>query len=233
VQQLQDHGIRVMASSIIGLEEHSSENIDQVIDWAVGHEADFHQFMLYTPTPGTPFYAEILERGLLLSESEIEWADIHGQLRFNYHHPHIKEGQETEFLLRAFKRDYDVNGPSIMRMMSTIMKGWKKYRNHPDKRIRERIAREAENLPVFYAGALWAMQRWFENNPSVFTKASSLLESIYREFGLKSRLAAPVAGRIALHLLRNEKRRLLKGYPCEPPFFYESAPQVAIPPPRP
>lgn len=223
VRQFQDHGIKIMASSIIGLQEHTPENIDQVIGWAVDHGADFHQFMLYTPTPGTPFYAEISEKGLLLSESEIEWADIHGQLRFNYHHPHIKEGQETEFLLRAFKRDYDVNGPSIMRMMSTVMKGWKKYRNHPEKRIRERFEREAENLPVFYAGALWAMQRWFEDNPSVFTKTSSLLESIYREFGLKSRLAAPILGRRLIYLLHKEEKRLAAGHTFEPPTFYETS----------
>ena len=45
-------------------------------------------------------------------------ADSHGQQRFNYRHKHIKNGQETEFLLRAFKRDFEVNGPSIIRMMS-------------------------------------------------------------------------------------------------------------------
>ena len=54
VRQLQSHGIRVLGSSIIGLEEHTPENIDAVIDHAVGHNTDMHQFMLYTPVPGTP-----------------------------------------------------------------------------------------------------------------------------------------------------------------------------------
>ena len=55
---LQSHGIRVLGSSIIGIEEHTPENIDEVIDYAVGHNTDLHQFMLYTPIPGTPLYAE-------------------------------------------------------------------------------------------------------------------------------------------------------------------------------
>jgi radical SAM superfamily enzyme YgiQ (UPF0313 family) len=62
VRELQSHGIRVMGSTIIGLEEHTPENIDDAIDWAVSHNADWHQFMLYTPTPGTPLYAESKRR---------------------------------------------------------------------------------------------------------------------------------------------------------------------------
>ena len=53
---LQSHGIRVLGSTIIGLEEHTPENIDDVIDYAVSHDTDFHQFMLYTPIPGTPLW---------------------------------------------------------------------------------------------------------------------------------------------------------------------------------
>ena len=54
VRRLQAHGIRVLGSTIIGLEDHTPENIDGVIEHAVRHDTDFHQFMLYTPLPGTP-----------------------------------------------------------------------------------------------------------------------------------------------------------------------------------
>ena len=66
IRALQSHGIRVLGSSIIGLEEHTAENIDEVIDYAVGHGTDLHQFMLYTPIPGTPLYAEQAAEGALL-----------------------------------------------------------------------------------------------------------------------------------------------------------------------
>jgi biotin synthase-like enzyme len=58
VRQLQSHGIRVLGSTIIGLEEHTSENIGEVIEHAVKHNTDLRQFMLYTPLPGTPLRAE-------------------------------------------------------------------------------------------------------------------------------------------------------------------------------
>ena len=36
------------------------------IDHAVAHDTEFHQFMLYTPVPGTPLYAEHRANGTLL-----------------------------------------------------------------------------------------------------------------------------------------------------------------------
>ncbi len=38
VRTLQSHGIRVLGSTIIGLEEHTPENIDRAIDYAVDHD---------------------------------------------------------------------------------------------------------------------------------------------------------------------------------------------------
>ena len=151
VRLLQSHGIRVLGSSIIGLEEHTAENIDEVIDQAVAHNTDMHQFMLYTPIPGTPLFAELEAKGALLSFAETSPGDIHGQLKFNYRHPHIKDGEEGEFLLRTFHRDFAVNGPSIVRIIHTLLQGWKRHKNHPNPRIRARFAHEAANLPVKYA----------------------------------------------------------------------------------
>ena len=42
------------------------------IDYAVRHDTDFHQFMLYTPIPGTPLHAELTAQGLMKDESEYE-----------------------------------------------------------------------------------------------------------------------------------------------------------------
>jgi radical SAM superfamily enzyme YgiQ (UPF0313 family) len=65
VRDLQAHGIRVLGSTIIGLEHHTPENIDEAIEYAVRHDADFHQFMLYMPLPGTPLYKDWMKRNVL------------------------------------------------------------------------------------------------------------------------------------------------------------------------
>jgi radical SAM superfamily enzyme YgiQ (UPF0313 family) len=136
VKRLQSHGIRVLGSSIIGLENHKPETMDQIISHAVRHQADFHQFMLYTPVPGTPLYEAHQKNKTLLSKKEFPPADAHGQYRFNYRHANIEPGQEEGFLLQAFEQDFQQNGPSLARLIRTLLTGWQRYKNSPDKRIR-------------------------------------------------------------------------------------------------
>ncbi len=186
VHNLQSHGIRVLGSSIIGLEEHTPENIDEVIEHAVSHDSDFHQFMLYTPIPGTPLYAELEAKAAMKNFTEVAVPDIHGQAMFNYRHPHIKDGQEGEFLLRAFERDFAVNGPSVVRIVRTTLRGWQRHKNHSDPRIRARFAHEAANLPERYAGVLWAAAERYRDDPHRFQLISEILAEFYDEFGASS-----------------------------------------------
>ncbi|MGQ0736816.1 MAG: B12-binding domain-containing radical SAM protein [Acidobacteriota bacterium] len=132
--ELQSHGIRVHGSTIIGLEHHTPENINEVIDHAVAHEAVFHQFMLYTPVPGTPLYREVESAGRLLKD--VSLADIHGQFKFNFRHAAISRDESKAFLDRAFRRDFEVNGPSLYRLMASMLTGWRRYRDDPDMRVR-------------------------------------------------------------------------------------------------
>lgn len=222
VRLLQSHGIRVLGSSIIGLEDHTPETIDAAIDYAVRYGTDFHQFMLYTPIPGTPLHAELAAKGLMKDESEFHPSDIHGQLIFNYRHAHIKNGEEAEFILRAFQRDFEVNGPSVMRIVRTTLAGWKRYKNHPDSRIRQRYAWEARELSTTFSALVGGVRRYYQRrDPRMAAKAEQLLGELFGEFGLKSRFYAAVGGRYVLHTVREEEKRLARGWTYEPPTCYE------------
>jgi len=221
VRRLQSHGIRVLGSTIIGLENHTPENIDRVIDYAVRHNADFHQFMLYTALPGTPLYAELDGEGTLLSEAECPTPDTHGQYKFNYRHPHIAGGKETEYLLRAFRRDFEVNGPSLVRVVQTTLAGWKRYGTHPDPRIRRRIAFDTNGLATVWPAAVAATQRYYRGDPSMRAKMQTVLSELHLAFGLKSRLNAALGGRYLVRKIRAEAKRLAEGWTYEPPTFYE------------
>jgi radical SAM superfamily enzyme YgiQ (UPF0313 family)/anti-anti-sigma regulatory factor len=226
VRELQSHGICVLGSSIIGLEDHAPENIHEAIDYAVIHNTDFHQFMLYTPLPGTPLYAEHLRDENLLSEEECPIADVHGQYRFNYRHKHIPAGQETEFLNHAFQQDFEANGPSLARMMRTMLTGWKRYKNHPDPRIRERFQWKCRGLKSGYAGSVWAMKKWYKNQKPMGEKMASLLHDLYEEFGWATRVIAPVIGRVVHFAMKLESGRLGKGWTYEPHVVYEKNAQA-------
>ncbi|HXK08845.1 MAG TPA: B12-binding domain-containing radical SAM protein [Vicinamibacteria bacterium] len=227
VDRLQGLGIRVLGSSIVGLPEHGADNIDRAIDHAVAHDTELHQFMLYTPVPGTPLYAEHRASGTLLSAEECPDADTHGQLRFNYRHPRIRKGEESEYLLRAFRRDFEVNGPSVTRIARTLLRGWLALKDHPDSRVRERVAFETRDLATDYAGALWASERWFaRQNPALAARLRLTRGAVEREFGWKARLAARVVGPLVLATLWREERRLSRGRTYEPPTFYEANPSA-------
>jgi hypothetical protein len=65
-RELRQHGIKVLGSTIVGLEHHTPDNIEGEIEHAISHATDFHQFILYTPIPGTPLYQEMQEKQRLL-----------------------------------------------------------------------------------------------------------------------------------------------------------------------
>ncbi|MGW8258067.1 MAG: B12-binding domain-containing radical SAM protein [Thermoguttaceae bacterium] len=221
VRRLQSHGIRVLGSTIIALENHTYENIDEAIEYAARHDTDFHQFMLYTPIPGTPLHAELTEKGLMKDESEFHISDIHGQYILNYRHPHLNDQQTAELMIRAFSRDFQRNGPSVARIVRTTLAGRRRYKNHPDDCIRERYARESRDLAFSFSALVGAAKLYFRRNRELNAKMSALLGEIHAEYGWKSRLASFIGGRWLLGKIRKEEKRLAAGWNPEPKTFYE------------
>ncbi|HUO13600.1 MAG TPA: B12-binding domain-containing radical SAM protein [Verrucomicrobiae bacterium] len=219
-RELREHGIRVQGSTIIGLEHHTPENIVSEIEHAVSHNTDFHQFMLYTPVPGTPLYQQMSEQGRLLPD--VDYADVHGQYKFNFKHAAISRDDSKRFLDWAFWRDFEVNGPSLYRIARTLLAGWKRYKDWPDARVRERFANEMHRLNGIYSSALWAMEREFRK---VDGKVSGQIRAVRREFrdesGLLSRVMPSVLGPVLLWTTRREDRRLARGKTYEPPTILE------------
>ncbi|MFH0939671.1 MAG: cobalamin-dependent protein [Planctomycetota bacterium] len=220
VRTLQSHGIRVLGSTIIGLEEHTPANLDKVIEYAVSHDADFHQFMLYTPLAGTPLFNELKAKNLLLDPECLNAPDWHGQLKFAHRHESIPAGLETQALKDAFERDFAVNGPSIIRLTRTFLQGFLRYRNSSDARIRSRAHREANELIIGYAAGLWATARWYRRGtPAIRARIASLQRQIYAAFGLRARAAAWLMGPVVYLRMQAEARRLKKGWRYEPQVF--------------
>lgn len=218
--ELREHGIKLLGSTIVGLEHHTPENIGEEIEYAIAHDTDFHQFMLYTPVPGTPLYAEMSQQGRMLGD--VNLADIHGQHQFNFRHAAISREDSKRFLDQAFRRDFERNGPSIYRICRTTLNGWRRYKNDPDPRVRARFAWEARALRDGYAAALWAMERHLRStNETVARKVRVLRQEIGREFGLLSRVVSGVLGPVVLWSLRREERRLAQGITYEPRTIIE------------
>lgn len=214
-RELRSHGIKLLGSTIVGLEHHTPENIEAEIEHAIAHETDFHQFMLYTPAPGTALYSEMLSQGRLLED--IDFADMHGQDKFNFRHTAISRDDSRRWLDWAFRRDFERNGPSLYRICRTTLEGWKRYKNDPDRRIRERFKWEVRSLRDAHGALLWAMERRLKNtNQTLSVQIRTVRQDIGREFGLVSRLASRLLGPFLLWTTIREEKRLARGVTYEP-----------------
>jgi len=225
-RELQQNGIKLLGSTIIGLEHHTPENIHEEIEYAVSCGTDFHQFMLYTPVPGTPLYQQMEAEGRLL---DVNLADIHGQHKFNFEHGAISRDESKEYLDEAFQRDFELNGPSLFRICRTTLEGWRRHRNHPDERVRERFARDFATLRSSWTGILWAMERQLRaSNQTVSRRIRELRADILRECGgINARLTNAVVGPLMLWTAKMERMRLRKGITYEPPMIVQHWPPAA------
>jgi radical SAM superfamily enzyme YgiQ (UPF0313 family) len=212
-RELRSHGIKLLGSTIIGLEHHTPENIHEEIEHAVSHDTDFHQFMLYTPVPGTPLYKEMNEEHRLL---DVNLADIHGQDKFNFEHAAISREDSNRFLDEAFQRDFERNGPSLYRICRTTMQGWMRYKNDPDPRVRDRFEWEVRTIRTAYSAFLWAMERK-TGRPEI----GALRRQLAKEFGIGSRVLGALLGPLLLWTSRREERQLAAGKTYEPKTFME------------
>jgi hypothetical protein len=221
-RELQSHGICVHGSTIIGLEHHTPENIDGEIAHAVAHDAVFHQFMLYTPMPGTPLHRQTAAEGRLLDD--VDLADTHGQYKFNFTHPHISRDQSKTLLDRAFRQDFLSNGPSLYRLTRTMFERWKVYSKDMDPRVRARLAEERQQLIGGYGAALWAMEHYLrESQQAASARIRDLRLQMERELGGMSRVVNNALGPLLLWTARRDSRRYPAGRPLEPRTFVDRA----------
>jgi radical SAM superfamily enzyme YgiQ (UPF0313 family) len=222
-RQLQAHGIAVLGSTIIGLDHHTPDNIDSHIEHAVAHDAAFHQFMLYTPMPGTPLYRDMSAARRL--DTNVAIADVHGQAGFNFHHPAISRANSKRFLDRAFRRDYEANGPSLYRLTRVMFERWKHGRTHPDPRVRARAEGDAREMRRGYTAALWAMEHYLNaSTAGAGEPIGDLRRAMERDLGGMTATMSRALGPVLLWSARREARRYPRGKPLEPKTFLDRRP---------
>ena len=218
-EELRGHGIKLLGSTIVGMDHHTPENIVAEIEHAIAHRTDFHQFMLYTPVPGTPLFSRMSEEGRML---DVDLADIHGQYKFNFEHKAISRDESKKFLDWAFWRDFERNGPSIYRICRTTFQGWMRYKDYHDERVRRRFEWEVRSVKNAYSAVLWAMEkRLKKTNETVSAQVRTLRGEIEREFGGWAKVWANFVGPVLLWTARREERLLAQGRTYEPPTIIE------------
>lgn len=179
IQNLRDHGIQVLASGILFMDHHTKETIQEDIDFMIDLGSDFIQFMEYGPVPGTALYQELEKAGRMMHEVPyIEW---HGQDKIWFKHEHFTRDETAGYLKDAFVQDYTRQGPSLLRLAETALRGYRTIKDHPDARVRVQTERLKTRCLTFRP--LFKVARKFAENPKTIEFAGELEKEYCKEFG--------------------------------------------------
>jgi len=174
-KELKKRGISVLASSILFLEEHDQDTIWEDVDFVTSLNPDYVQFAPLGPIPGTKLYADYKTQGKLIDS--IPYKSQHGQKKIWFHHPHFTRDESEGFLRRAFEKDYERNGASMLRSIKTVLGGYGYCINHPDERVRKRSIEYKKRLK---------MTRYFLTASTLYVKnqrSDALLREIKQSYG--------------------------------------------------
>lgn len=214
INDLRSYGIQVLGSGILFLEHHNKETIFEDIEYLVGLETDFVQFMELGPLPGTALYEDYEKSGKL--RKDVPFEEWHGQDKIWFHHEKFTREESSYFLKLAFQIDYERQGPSLLRLADTALRGYKTVSSHPNSRISGLKPRLKKRCLEFYPLLRTALVH-AENGKTV-ELANKLILEYGKEFGPPS-LSTRVRS-IILSLFGSMERCKL----AQPGFMYQPPP---------
>lgn len=219
-RELRESGINILASMIIGFDYQTPEIIREELDELLELQPTFTQFLIYGPTPGTPFYDRIQKQnGLQLKyqkDRELYYRDCTGFYGL-VKHPTLS-GPELEALQdECFETDFKKLGPSIIRAVHSWLLGYRKLISETNGLLKKRTAVYRNDiinsLPVFLTA------KWFGPSKEARRYAAEVEREIRSEFrvnsivlGIKSFLAMVMAGwtNLCLHMGWFQHPRLVR-----------------------
>ena len=218
VAELRKRGISVMTSAILFLEEHTQKNIGEDVDFIIGLNADYIQFMELGPLPGTPLYREYATQGKLMTPEEMPYEERHGQDRIWFKHPAFTGKESAVVLRKAFERDYVTNGASFIRAVQTAMQGYEYTVSSKDPYVHARAKGFKEFLNMTRSFILSA--RLFSQNAATTSLLDRLVQKYTHHFSTPSLKQRALSMAIAALSSKEALRTKLFSDVRQPPLRY-------------
>ena len=163
IPELRRHGITVLTSMIVGFPYQTPAIIEEELAGLLALRPTFTQFMIYGPTPGTPFWEKVMKEGLLheeLAADPVAYARKASGFRAMVYHPQMSAAEIEAAQERCFAEEFARLGPSVYRCLEVWLDGYLALRDASSAFQRAKAARFARNLrkayPAFLAGRLLA-----------------------------------------------------------------------------
>lgn len=191
ITDLRSHGVSVLASMIVGFDYQTPEVIREELQGLLALRPTLSQFLIYGPTPGTPFFERVVKEGRLhqhLIDNPEQYYKSCDGFKAMVKHPTLTAEQIQAMQQECFETDYQTLGPSIVRSLQTWFEGWKRYHKSTSHYLRAKAERWAEEIrrayPLFAvarrhapnAGAIEAFRKEVESalgGPTLLQRCAS------------------------------------------------------------
>lgn len=183
-REFRQNGITILASMVIGFDYQNDEVVQKELDGLMELRPTLTQFLIYGPTPGTPFYDNVMKenrlRDDLAAEPEAYYRVCDGFTAM-VKHPKLSAAHIENMQRACFKQDFERLGPSIYRALETWFLGYQTHRGSPNAFLRKKAEKFALEIrkayPIFLAGTLLAPNR------AIRSAVRDLRDRVHAELG--------------------------------------------------
>lgn len=178
IPDLRSHGVKVLTSMILGFDYQTSEIVREELAELLALKPTLGQFLIYGPTPGTPFFERVMKEGRLqpeLAEDPERYYRVCDGFTAMVRHPSMAAADIEGLQRECFETDYRVLGPSVVRTVEVWLQGWKRYHDDDSAYLRAKAARWAAEIRQAYP-VLRVAKRW-GTNPGAAARLQAEIEA--------------------------------------------------------
>lgn len=183
--ELREYGIQVLASYILGFDYQTQDIIRAEVDELLSMNCTFHQFLIYGPTPKTPFYEKIKKENRFFDKYKNDLPNYYHKCTGFYSmvkHPSISPEELEALQQECYKKDFEVLGPSIIRGLEARLQGYKNLVGHPNSTCRK-VAESYKN-EIMSAMPFFLTARLLGPNEKVRKQAEKVFQNVKETFGV-------------------------------------------------
>jgi radical SAM superfamily enzyme YgiQ (UPF0313 family) len=209
IPDLRSHGITVLSSMILGFDYQTADVIRQELSEFLALKPTYAQFLIYGPTPGTPFFERVVREGRLhreLAENPERYYRKCDGFTAMVRHPSMTPGEIEALQRECFETDFRLLGPSLLRSVETWFAGWKRYHNSDSSYLRAKAAQWAEEIRKAYP--LFRVAKRDGPTPEAAARLETEIEAALGPPSLGQRgmsLLAPLAAAWTRFTLRHDR----------------------------
>lgn len=137
VEELRQYGIAVTASMMIGFDYQNEDIILSEFDELVSCRPSSTQIILITPCVGTPLWNRLMQSSRIKQDLREDYR-FHDGFRLLFNHPKIPAERLELLQSELYKREYQVLGPSLFRILYTYFLGYKKLKYYSEPSLCKR-----------------------------------------------------------------------------------------------